>query len=444
MAPEPYDVVVRATRAVVGGTERRVTLGIRDGRIATLDADLEAGREPDVVLTDDELLLPGLVDTHVHVNEPGRTEWEGFDSATRAAAAGGVTTVVDMPLNSIPPTTTVAGLLAKHAAARDRVHVDVGLWGGAVPGNVADLAGLHEAGVMGFKCFLLPSGVEEFPHLDDVGLREALAELARLDALLVVHAEDDGEIDSRPLHSRAYADFVGTRPPRAEVAAIERLVAAAADTGARVHVVHLSAADALPTIRVARDRGVRLTVETCPHYLTLTDDDVADGHTEFKCCPPIRDGRNRDLLWEALADGTIDLVVSDHSPCTPELKRFDTGDFGDAWGGIASVQLGLPAVWTEARRRGHGLADVVRWMGEGPADLVGLRGKGRLAVGCDADLCVLAPDEPFTVDPAALHHRNPVTAYAGRTLTGTVRQTWLRGVRVDGRTPTGRLLSRGD
>ena len=443
MAADAYDLVVRAARAAVAGEERPVTLGIRDGRIVTLDADLPPGGRPDVELADDEVLLPGVVDTHVHVNEPGRTEWEGFDSATRAAAAGGVTTIVDMPLNSVPPTTTTAGLRVKQDAARGRVHVDVAFWGGAVPGNVADLAELHDAGVLGFKCFLLPSGVEEFPHLDDTGLREAITELARLDALLVVHAEDEAEIGAAPLHSRAYADFVVTRPPRAERVAIERLVAAADETGARVHVVHLSAADALPTIRAARGRGTRLSVETCPHYLTLTDTDVADGHTEFKCCPPIRDSGNRDLLWDALADGTIGLVVSDHSPCTVELKRLDTGDFGDAWGGIASVQLGLPAAWTEARRRGHGLVDLVRWMCEGPADLVGLRRKGRLAVGHDADLCVLAPEESFTVDPATLHHRNPVTAYAGRTLTGTVRQTWLRGVRVDGAHPTGRLLRRG-
>ncbi|MCK0113444.1 allantoinase AllB [Ornithinimicrobium sp. F0845] len=448
MAAEPYDRVVRAERAVVGEQERPVTLGILHGRIATLDAVLPPGQEPDVVLADDEVLLPGLVDTHVHVNDPGRSDWEGFDSATRAAAAGGVTTIVDMPLNSVPPTTTLAGLRAKQQAARGRVHVDVGFWGGAVPGNLADLEPLHDAGVLGFKCFLLPSGVEEFGHLDDAGLREALTELARLDALLLVHAEDEGEIDARPLQSRAYADFVATRPPRAEQVAIERLVAAAEQTGARVHVVHLSAADALPTLRTARDRGTRLSVETCPHYLTLADEDVADGHTEFKCCPPIRGAANRDLLWSGLADGSIDAVVSDHSPCTSALKCLDTGDFGQAWGGIASVQLGLPAVWTHARRRGHTLVDVARWMCQGPADLVGLRRKGRLAVGHDADLCVLAPDEEFTVDPALLHHRNPDTPYAGHTLTGVVRATWLHGILVDpadaGAVPRGRLLRRGE
>ncbi|MGH3346832.1 MAG: allantoinase AllB [Nocardioides sp.] len=446
MAAEPYDAVVRAARAVVSGEERPVTLGIRDGRIATLDAELSPGETPDLVLADDEVLLPGLVDTHVHVNEPGRTEWEGFDSATRAAAAGGVTTIVDMPLNSIPPTTTVAGLRAKQDAARGQVHVDVGFWGGAVPDNLADRGLLHDAGVFGFKCFLLPSGVEEFPPLDAAGLRAALAELAPLDALLIAHAEDGTEIAADPPHGRDYASFLGSRPPKAETVAIERVVAAARETGARAHIVHLSGADALPAIRAARAEGVRLTVETCPHYLSFVAEEIRDGATELKCCPPIRDAANRELLWQALTDGDIDLVVTDHSPCTPELKRLDSGDFGDAWGGIASLQLGLPVVWTEARDRGLGLPDVVRWMCEAPADLVGLSHKGRLAPGCDADLCVLAPDEAFTVDAAALRHRNPVSAYAGRTLTGTVRQAWLRGTPVDpnGDTPAGRLLKRGE
>ncbi len=444
MAAEPYDAVVRAARAVVAGEVRPVTIGIREGRIATLDAELSPGAAPDLVLADDEVLLPGLVDTHVHVNEPGRTEWEGFDTATRAGAAGGVTTIVDMPLNSIPPTTTVAGLRAKQDAARDRVHVDVGFWGGAVPDNLADLGPLHDAGVLGFKCFLLPSGVEEFPPLDAAGLRAAMAELAPLDALLIAHAEDGTEIAAEPPHGRDYASFLGSRPPKAETVAIERVVSAARETGARAHIVHLSSADALPAIRAARAEGVRLTVETCPHYLSFVAEEIRDGATELKCCPPIRDAANRELLWQALADGDIDLVVTDHSPCTPELKRLDSGDFGAAWGGIASLQLGLPVVWTEARSRGLGLPDVVRWMCEAPADLVGLSHKGRLAPGCDADLCVLARDEGFTVDPAALRHRNPVSAYAGRTLTGTVRQAWLRGrpVDPDGDSPAGRLLRR--
>jgi allantoinase len=417
---------------------------VRDGRITAVEPfDVDAAGAEVVELAADEVLLPGLVDTHVHVNEPGRTEWEGFASATKAAAAGGVTTIVDMPLNSLPPTTTLAGLEVKRAAAWTQVYVDVGFWGGAVPGNLAELERLHAAGVFGFKCFLLPSGVDEFPELGPVGLANALEETGRLGTLLIAHAEDAAQVTDAS--GTDYAGFVASRPPSAELTAIERLINTMVLTGARAHVVHLSAAAALPAIRAARASGVPLTVETCPHYLTLTAEEVPDGHTEFKCCPPIRDAANRDLLWAALADGTIEAVVSDHSPCVPELKRFDTGDFGQAWGGIASLQLGLPAVWTEARRRGHGLADVVRWMAEGPARLVGLERKGRIEPGADADLCVFAPDETFVVDPDRLWHKNPVTAYAGRTLSGTVRRTWLRGTPVDpSGPPLGRLLTRGE
>ena len=440
------DRLVRARRAVVDGQEVAVTVVVADGRIAGLaayDADLTAPEEE--TLADDEVLLPGLVDTHVHVNEPGRTEWEGFASATRAAAAGGVTTLVDMPLNSIPPTTTLAGLVEKRRVAAHQVHVDVGFWGGAVPGNLADLADLHQAGVFGFKCFLLDSGVPEFPALDDAGLHAAMTALARLDALLLVHAEDGQEIAAAPDASgAAYAGFLGSRPRRAEEVAIDRVVVAAARTGARAHIVHLADADALPAIRRARADGVRLTVETCPHYLTFAAEEIPDGATDLKCCPPIREGANREALWAGLADGGLDLVVTDHSPCTPALKRHDTGDFAQAWGGIASLQVGLPAVWTGARRRGHTLVDVVRWMAEGPADLVGLTTKGRIAPGMSADLCAFAPDATSVVDVARLHHKNPVSAYAGRTLAGTVRRTWLHGEPVDlDATPRGRLLRRG-
>ena len=420
-----------------------MSVRVRDGLVVAVEGvDADARGAEVVELAADEVLLPGLVDTHVHVNEPGRTAWEGFASATAAAAAGGVTTIVDMPLNSIPPTTSVDGLEVKRATAHAQAHVDVGFWGGAVPGNLADLEPLHAAGVFGFKCFLLPSGVDEFPELTAVGLADVLEETGRLGALLIAHAEDGRQVTDAS--GRDYAGFVASRPPSAERSAIERLIATARLTEARAHVVHLSAAEALPAIRTARASGVGLTVETCPHYLTLTAEEVPDGHTEFKCCPPIRDAANRDLLWEALAAGDIDAVVSDHSPCVPELKRFDTGDFGEAWGGISSLQLGLPAVWTEARRRGHSLVDVVRWMADGPARLVGLEGKGRIEPGADADLCAFAPDESFVVDPARLLHKNPVSAYAGRTLAGQVRRTWLRGSPVDpSGPPRGRLLRRG-
>ena len=444
MAP---DLVVRARRAVVDGREAAVTVVVEGGRIAGLtsyDAEVAAGSE--VTLTDDEVLLPGLVDTHVHVNEPGRTDWEGFASATRAAAAGGVTTLVDMPLNSIPPTTTLAGLEIKRAVAQPQVMVDVGFWGGAVPTNLDELEALHAAGVFGFKCFLLPSGVDEFPPLDGAALTATMTETARLGALLIVHAEDETEIAAAPDASGSgYARFLGSRPRKAEDVAIARVIDAAAASGGRAHIVHLSSSDALPLIRRARADGVRLTVETCPHYLSLAAEEIADGHTEFKCCPPIREAANRDLLWGALADGTLDLVVTDHSPCATDLKRRESGDFGAAWGGIASLEIGLAAVWTEARWRGYSLADVVTWMAAGPADLVGLTTKGRIAVGADADLSAFAPEQPFVVDPARLHHKNPVSAYAGRTLTGTVRRTWLRGVPVDlAGPPRGRLLRRGE
>jgi allantoinase len=412
-----------------------------DGGVVTAVTSFDDVPAGAVTLADDEVLLPGLVDSHVHVNEPGRTEWEGFATATRAAAAGGITTIVDMPLNSVPATTTLEALRVKRTAAAGQVAVDVAFWGGAVPGNAGELRVMHEAGVVGFKCFLLDSGVPEFPPLDDAGLRAALGELATFDGLLIAHAEDASVVDAAPEPAGAsYAAFLASRPPAAEETAIGRLVAATRDTAARSHVVHLADGDALPLLRAARASGVRITVETCPHYLTFAAEDVPDGDTAFKCCPPIRESAHREALWGALAAGDVDLVVSDHSPCTPDLKRLDVGDFGLAWGGIAGLQVALPAVWTGARARGIPLAQVVGWMSAAPARLAGLPGKGAIAVGRDADLVAFAPDEAFTV--GRLEHRNPVTPYAGRELTGVVRRTWLRGQPADGG-PLGRLLRRG-
>ena len=428
-----FDLVLRSRRTVLPDGERPAAVCVRDGKVAAVEPyDAVPGQD-----LGELALLPGLVDTHVHVNEPGRTHWEGFATATRAAAAGGVTTIVDMPLNSVPPTVTVAALAAKREAAARQSFVDVGFWGGAVPEHLDDLPALQEAGVFGFKCFLVHSGVDEFGHLDAAGLERALR---AVDALFIVHAEDPASIGDAP-PSRRYADFLASRPPAAEERAIDLVLDLAGRTGARVHILHLSSAGALSSLAAARQRGVQVTAETCPHYLTLTAEQVPDGATMFKCCPPVRDERNREALWQGLASGVIDCVVSDHSPCPPDLKRPDTGDFAAAWGGIASLQLGLPVVWTQARRRGHPLADVARWMAQHPAQLVGLAGKGRIAAGCDADLVAFAPDEEVVVDPAALHHRHPVTPYAGARLTGAVRATWLRGEPVDG-VPRGRLLTR--
>jgi allantoinase len=415
---------------------RPAAVHVVDGRIAAV-TDFTAASAAHT-LEDDVVLLPGLVDSPVHVNEPGRTEWEGFATATRAAAAGGVTTIVDMPLNSIPPTVDVDALHVKREVAEGQLAVDVAFWGGAVPGNVDQLRPLHEAGVVGFKCFLLDSGVPEFPPLDDAGLRAALREIARFDGLLIAHAEDADVIAAAPQpNGPGYRQFLDSRPPAAEETAIARLIDAARDTGARVHVVHLADGGALPLLRRARAAGVRITVETCPHYLTFAAEEVGDGATPFKCCPPIREAAHREALWQALAAGDVDLVVSDHSPCTPELKRLDVGDFAAAWGGIASLQIGLSAVWTGARARGLALEDVVRWMATGPARLAGLPRKGGIEPGKDADLVAFAPDERFTVGP--LHHRHAVTPYAGRELVGVVRRTWLHGQVADG-APIGRLL----
>lgn len=438
-------LVLRSTRVVTPDGTRPASVAVTDGRIADVlahDAPVPGGAR--LVDTGDDVLLPGLVDTHVHVNDPGRSEWEGFWTATRAAAAGGITTLLDMPLNSLPPTTTVENLRTKQEVARPKAHIDTGFWGGAIPDNLGTLRPLHDAGVFGFKCFLSPSGVEEFPELDAGQLDAAITEIAGFDGLLIVHAEDPGHLSAAPQKGgAAYADFLASRPRAAENDAIARLAALARRHAARVHVLHLSSSDALPLLAETRREGVRLTVETCPHFLTLTAEEVPAGATEFKCCPPIRERENQDALWSGLADGTIDCVVSDHSPCTADLKD---GDFGTAWGGISSLQLGLPAVWTEARRRGHTLADVVQWMSTAPAELAGLSHKGAIAPGRDADFAVVAPDETFTVDPARLHHRNQVTAYAGKTLYGVVRETWLRGERIadHGRPaqPTGRLIER--
>ncbi|MFE4368284.1 allantoinase AllB [Streptomyces sp. NPDC056835] len=440
-------LVLRSTRVITPEGTRAASIAVADGTITAVlpyDAQVPPGARLEDV--GDDAVLPGLVDTHVHVNDPGRAEWEGFWTATSAAAAGGITTLLDMPLNSLPPTTTAAHLRTKREVARGKAHVDVGFWGGAVPDNIQDLRPLHDAGVFGFKSFLSPSGVDEFPELDQEQLGRSLAEIAGFGALLIVHAEDPRELAAAPLPSGpAYADFLASRPRDAENTAITSLIAQARRLDARVHVLHLSSSDALPLIAEAKRDGVRITVESCPHFLTLTAEEVPDGATEFKCCPPIREAANQDALWQGLIDGTIDCVVSDHSPCTTDLK---TPDFATAWGGISSLQLGLPAIWTEARRRGRPLEDVARWMSSAPAALAGLSRKGAIEAGRDADFAVLAPDETFTVDPARLHHRNQVTAYAGRTLYGVVGSTWLRGTRIihDGALtePTGRLLERNN
>ncbi len=432
--------VVRSERVLLPDGERPASIHINDGRVTRISDFAAAPAGARVVDGGSLVLMPGLVDSHVHINEPGRTHWEGFATATRAAAAGGVTTLVDMPLNSIPATTSVEGFEAKLRAAQGQCYVDVGFWGGVVPGNADVLEPLARRGVLGFKAFLSPSGVAEFEHVSEADLRGALPMLARLGLPLLVHAELPSalrEIDPAA-DPRAYRTWLDSRPASSEVQAIELLIRLSRQYGAAIHIVHLATADALPALRAARAEGVKISVESCPHYLAFCAEQIGDGRTDFKCAPPIRDRANQGRLWEALLSGAIDLVATDHSPAPPESKHLADGDFVAAWGGIASLQLGLAAMWTAGASRGASLTQLTHWMSAAPAALAGLsERKGSLAVGRDADLVLWDPDVVWTVDPASLEHRHPVTPYAGMRLRGRVHRTFVRGELVydDGRFP---------
>jgi allantoinase len=446
-------LIIRGARVATPEGIRAASVHIAGGRIIRVGAFDDVASGVELVDAGDALVFPGLVDTHVHVNEPGRTEWEGFSTATRAAAAGGVTTLLDMPLNSIPPTTTVAALEAKRDAALGRCAVDTGFLGGLVPGQAAELSPLHSAGVFGFKCFLCPSGVDEFPPMSPRDLREAAPTLAALNALLMVHAEWPPTLELAAEISgdrRSYATWLAGRPVAAETEAVRFLIGLARESGLRVHVVHVSASETIELIDAARADGVRITAETCPHYLGFAAEEISDGATEYKCAPPIRESRHREALWDGLARDRLDAVVSDHSPAPPALKLRGQGDFLRAWGGIASLQLRLPAVWTGARGRGYPPERLARWLCAGPARLAGLAGrKGGIAAGFDADLVLWHPEQEFVVSHSELRHRHPITPWLGRTLAGVVEATYLRGERVYARGAAdqpvrGRLLSRLD
>ena len=428
-----------ARRVFIDGAFRSTLVRIEGGRIAAIedydpDASGDAAVDPAssevTVLPDHLTLLPGLVDSHVHLDEPGRTDWEGFETGTAAAAAGGVTTIVDMPLNSVPVTTTPEALAEKRAATVGKLAVDLAYWGGAVPENLGSLVELAAAGVVGFKCFLMPSGIDEFGHLDAEQLEAALAELAAFDGLLIVHAEDPAHMHDAATLGPRYDAFLTSRPPESERAAIRLVIDAARRTGARAHIVHVSDGGALDDIRAAKADGVRLTIETCPHYLTLRAEDVPDAAGEFKCCPPIRDAANQDLLWQGVVDGTIDAIVSDHSPSTLELKQQGGGDFALAWGGISGLQTGFSAIWTSARARGIPLETILPLMTTGPARIAGLGAAGRIVVGAPAHFAVVDLDATYTVRAAELQYRNKMSPWDGRELAGVVEGTYLAGVLV--------------
>jgi allantoinase len=454
-SPAAADLIVRGKRVITPQGERAAAIHVRGGVIAAVSAYSEIPSGSTVHEAGDLVVMPGLVDTHVHINEPGRTEWEGFSSATRAAAAGGVTTLIEMPLNSVPATTTAAAFREKLAAAAGKLWVDTGFWGGVVPGNSEELQPLWEAGVFGYKCFLLPSGVDEFAHVTGADLRLALPKLAAWGAPLLAHAELPEPIEQavaslpKTASPRKYATWLAARPREAENEAVALLLRLGGEFGARIHIVHVSSSDALALLRGAKDAGGKVTAETCPHYLTFAAQEIADGATQLKCAPPIRERENREKLWQGLGDGTLDFIASDHSPCPPAMKLAEEGDFLRAWGGIASLQLSLPAVWTEAGARGYAVTHLAKWLCEGPARLAGLAGrKGSIAAHCDADFVIWDPEAKFHVEPAQLHHRHKLTPYAGRELAGRVETTFLRGRKVFERgefsaAPVGHVLHRG-
>jgi allantoinase len=447
------ELIVRSRRVVLPDSIRPAAVHVRDGIIVDVSAFDAVDDAPNLDDVGGLAVMPGVVDPHVHLNEPGRAEWEGFETGTRAAAAGGVTTIVEMPLNSVPAVTTVEALELKRRAAAGKCLVDVGFWGGVVPGNADELRRLWSAGVFGFKCFLVPSGVEEFAPVSESDLRTALPILSELGAPLLVHAERPGPIDAATArigsrNPRSYATYLATRPASAEHEAIALVISLCREYGTRAHIVHLASADALPGIDEARAAGVSMSVETCPHYLTFEAGGIADGATEFKCAPPIRDREQREGLWRGLSSGSIQIIASDHSPAPPALKERYSGNFLAAWGGIASLQVALPAAWTGAFARGHSLWQLAQWMCAAPSRLAGLDGKGSIESGADADLVVFDPDVEWVVDASRLYHRHSLTPYEGMTLRGRVERTYVRGTLASTRDagprpiPAGRLLTR--
>jgi allantoinase len=451
-SPKPH--VLRSRNVFLPDGLRAASIHVHQGRVQRIGPYEDSGTPGLDVLDVNELrIMPGLVDTHVHINEPGRADWEGFATATAAAAAGGVTTLLDMPLNSVPATTNPRALDKKRRAAEGKCRVDVGFLGGVVPGNDSHLESLWKEGVFAFKCFLVPSGVDEFRNVARSDLDKAMPVLARLGATLMVHAELPAPIERtlsglKARDPRQYATYQASRPPEAETLAVEMMIELARTHRSAVHIVHVSAAESIPLLRAARSNGVTISAETCPHYLSLIADQIPDGGTEFKCAPPIRSAANQGALWSALVDGTLDMIVSDHSPCPPALKRREIGDFFAAWGGIASLELGLDVIATEMRERGIDAGRQAAWMAANPARLAGLTGKGVIAPGADADFAIVDPGSPWTVDAAALQQRHKLSPYHGRPLTAQVRATYLRGALIfaDGQTvgaPAGTLLSRG-
>ncbi len=423
------------------GIKKAVVL-INDGKIAGVADELPGGDFP-VTDVGDHVLMPGIVDPHVHINEPGRTEWEGFDTATRAALAGGITSLVEMPLNASPVTTTAMAYDKKLKAVKGngqtgtvrpfpgKLHTNCGFWGGVIPGNENDIEPLIEKGVLGFKAFLTHSGIDEFPNVTEDDLRKVMPVISKHGLPLLVHCELSGNQppESR-IQNRSYSNYLASRPKKWEDDAIALMIRLCEEFNCRTHIVHLSSADPAEQIMKAKHRGLPLTVETCQHYLYFTAEDIPDGRTEFKCAPPIRERANNERIWQALKEGIIDFVATDHSPAPPEMKELVSGDFMKAWGGISSLQFALPVLWTAANRHGVDLSDIAKWLCENPAKLPQLKTKGKIEKGYDADLIVWNPEEKIMVKENMILHRHKITPYLGEELSGVVKQTWLNGEKV--------------
>ncbi|XP_056420671.1 allantoinase, mitochondrial-like isoform X1 [Hyla sarda] len=440
--------IIRSKRVVTDNTISAADIIITDGKISNILPYGKVQSSASQLLDVGELVvMAGIIDPHVHVNEPGRTAWEGYRTATLSAAAGGITTIVDMPLNSLPPTTTVNNFHTKLQAARGQCYVNVAFWGGLIPENQVELIPMFHAGVAGFKCFLINSGVPEFPHVSLMDLHSAMCELQETNSVLLFHAElEDTRSTPATGDPRQYESFLTSRPDHMEVAAVEMVADLCLQYKVRCHIVHLSSAQSLPIIRKAKKAGAPITVETTHHYLTLSAENIPPGATYYKCCPPVRGHSNKEALWNALLQGTIDMVVSDHSPCTPDLKHLQDGDFLNAWGGISSLQLGLSLFWTSARIRGFSLSDVSRLLSSNPAKLCNLEDrKGAIKIGYDADLVIWDPDSEFQVQEKNIYHKNKLTPYLGFLLWGHVVATVIQGnlVYYKGKhvpKPTGELI----
>jgi allantoinase len=427
-----FDCIIKARSILTSHGFREGIILVKNGVVADILPYVDYSFEDTVTDAGDDVVMPGIIDPHVHINEPGRTEWEGFDTATRAAAAGGITTLIDMPLNSAPCTTSAQHLEIKKQSAKNQLHVNCGFWGGVIPGNEKQQEEMLKNGVFGFKAFLTHSGIDDFPKSGLKELLHALEILKKYNRPLLAHCELEETFytDDLKAYPKSYKAYLQSRPDEWEVNAVRMLIDLCREKKSKAHIVHLSSAKSLQFIRDAKTEGLPLTVETAPHYIYFNAEEIKDGHTEYKCAPPIRTAANNNELWNGLRNGLIDFIATDHSPAPPEMKEIQSGDFSKAWGGIASLQFSLPAVWTAMRKRNIALKHIIHWMCDKPAAFLNLTGKGKIEKGADADFVIWNPEEKFIVNAKMIQHKHKVTPYLNNELYGVVKQTYLKGRKV--------------